>query len=130
MTEKPIDRIRALDVAWGEAVARRDLDALVGLYAADGAVLWQGEPAHVGSDAIRAAWQTMLKTAGLALTFTPDRIDVSESGDMASDFGKVTMAQDTPAGRQTMVAKYLVVWKRVGDDWKVFYDSYNTSSEG
>lgn len=123
--------ISALDAAWGEAVARRDLDALVALYDPDGTLVWPGTPAVRGADGIRAAYADMLKIPSLGLTFTPETITVSEAGDMASDFGRVTMVSaETPGGpTTTAVAKYVVVWTLVGGQWKVLYDSWN-SNEG
>jgi uncharacterized protein (TIGR02246 family) len=120
--------IRKLDVQWGKAASRKDLRATVAFYAKDGSVVWPGAPAAHGTKAIRAAWVELMKTPGLGLRFTPERIVVSDEADLASDFGKVQMTQRTSKGKQTMVAKYLVVWRKEGGDWKVLYDSYNLNS--
>ena len=123
-----IAAISRRDVEWGEAVGRRDLEALVAIYTEDGTLVWPGQPAIHGTDGIRAAWTELLKAPGLALGFTPERIDVAGDRSLASDFGKVTMTQDGPNGPETVIAKYVVVWKRVGGVWQVLYDSFNMNS--
>jgi uncharacterized protein (TIGR02246 family) len=120
--------IRKLDVQWGQAATKKDLAATLAFYATDGSLVWPGAPAAHGTRAIRAAWVGMMKTPGLGLRFTPERIVVSDEADLASDFGKVRMTQQTARGKQTMVAKYLVVWRKEGGAWKVLYDSYNLNS--
>jgi len=123
--------IRENDVAWGKAACEKDLDAVVSLYCKDGALLWTGEPAAVGIAAIRKNWAEMMKIPGLSLEFIPERIVVSESGDLASDFGVVKLGQEDAANFSYTVvtAKYLVVWRKEKNGWKVLYDSYNLNSE-
>jgi uncharacterized protein (TIGR02246 family) len=122
--------IRKLDKEWGDAASKKDLKTVVALYARDGSLLWPSEPAHYGTAAIRAAYTKMFKEfKGLTLRFTAKRIDISEGGDLASDFGVVALGYDDPEkGRVKLTAKYLVVWKKVNGAWKVLYDSYNMNS--
>jgi uncharacterized protein (TIGR02246 family) len=118
--------IRKLDVEWGDAACKKDLETVVACYARDGSVVWPGAPAAHGTANIRAAWKGIFKEfKGLTLKFTPERIDISHDGDMAVDFGKVAFGHDTPKGRVEESAKYVVVWKKVRGAWKVLYDSYN-----
>lgn len=123
--------IRKLDAAWGQAASRYDLDAVVGFYAQNGSVVWPGAPAAHGTAHIRAAWQQMFALyKGLTLDFTPERIDLAQGGQLAADFGKVAFGHDTPQGRVEETAKYVVVWKKVDNIWKVLYDCYNMNSFG
>jgi ketosteroid isomerase-like protein len=122
--------IREQDVAWGKAACKKDLDAVVSLYCKDGCLAWAGEPPAQGIAAIRKSWAQMMKIPGLSLEFIPDRIVVSESGELASDFGVVKLGQEDPANYSYTVvsAKYLVVWRKEKSGWKVLYDSYNLNS--
>ena len=118
--------IRALDAAWGKAATAKDLDAVVDFYAPDGSLVWPGAPAAHGTAAIRACWQAMIATTpGLALRFDAERIVVSGDATLASDFGKVSFGHEVDGKPVTEVGKYVVVWRREGDAWKVLYDSYN-----
>jgi len=127
-TQKEEQAIRALDADWNAAIAKKDLDAIVNLYAADGATMWPDAPASRGSAAIRAAWVELMKTPGITGTIVVDRIQVAQSGDVAFDEGHVNLEVDTPQGRAKETVKYLVGWKKVGGAWKVAYDMYNSNA--
>lgn len=122
--------LRKLDADWGDAATRHDLEAVVAFYAEDGSLVWPGAPAHHGRQKIHAAWSEMFKMyKGLTLSFFPERIDIAPGGEMAADFGKVTLGQDTAKGHVEETAKYVVVWKKVEGAWKVFYDCYNMNTD-
>lgn len=123
--------IRKLDEEWGKAASAKDLDAVVAFYASDGSLVWPGAPPAHGTDQIRANWKNMLKTTpGLHLRFIPERIVIADDGTLASDFGKVEFAHDLNEWMHVQeTAKYLVVWKKVKDSWKVLYDSYNMNTD-
>jgi uncharacterized protein (TIGR02246 family) len=127
-TQKEEQAIRALDADWNAAIAKKDLDAIVNLYAADGATMWPDAPASRGSAAIRAAWVELMKTPGITGIIVVDRIQVAQSGDVAFDEGHVNLEVDTPQGRAKETVKYLVGWKKVGGAWKVAYDMYNSNA--
>jgi uncharacterized protein (TIGR02246 family) len=127
-TQKEEQAIRALDADWNAAIAKKDLDAIVNLYAADGATMWPDAPASRGSAAIRAAWVELMNTPGITGTIVVDRIQVAQSGDVAFDEGHVDLEVDTPQGRAKETVKYLVGWKKVGGAWKVAYDMYNSNA--
>jgi len=123
--QKEEQAIRKLDDDWNAMIAKKDLDAIVALYATDGATMWPDAPPSKGPDAIRAAWIELLKTPGVSATIVADRIQVAQAGDLAFDEGHVNLEVDTPQGRARETAKYLVGWKKVGGAWKVAYDMYN-----
>jgi uncharacterized protein (TIGR02246 family) len=120
--------IRRLDDQWNAAIARKDVEANVALYAGDGAVLWPDAPAGRGTAQIRSAWTEMFKATNLKLQLTPEEIHVSTGGDLATDVGQVLAEMDTPQGHVRQSAKYLVVWKKVNGTWKVQYDAFNANA--
>lgn len=123
------DDIRKLDVDWGKAASRKDLEGVVAFYASDASVVWPGAPAAHGTADIRAAWSELMKTPGLSLEFIPERIQIAASGDMAIDFGVVKFGHDTNAWAHLLeTAKYVVVWKKIKGTWKVMYDCYNMNT--
>jgi ketosteroid isomerase-like protein len=129
----PVDKaadeqaIRGLAVQWAAAVEKRDLDAVMAFYTSDATAAWPDAPAIHGTDAIRAGWAEVLKTPGLVLRFTPERVDIANNGDIAVDFGKIESEFDGPTGRVQDVAKYLVVWQKVDGQWKARYDTFNSN---
>ena len=120
--------IRQLDDQWNAAIARKDVEANVAFYAADGVVMWPDAPAGRGTAAIRSAWTEMFKASNLKLVLTPEEIHISPAGDLATDMGKVVAEMDTPQGHAREDAKYLVVWKKVNGAWRVQYDMFNANA--
>jgi ketosteroid isomerase-like protein len=131
--------IRKLDKAWSDAASKGigNLDNMVSVYAPNATVVWPDQPPAHGPKAIRKVWKSAFEQFHeLHVTFGPVRIGISEAGDMASDFGKVSMAWTetkkvkgrTVKQRVKAKAKYLMVWTKVDGAWKVLYDSYNMNA--
>jgi uncharacterized protein (TIGR02246 family) len=119
--------IRELDRKWVEGIAAKDLDSTVAHYADDAAFLAPNASVSTGKVAIRAAWEGLLKSPGLSLTFGPTTIRVARAGDMAYEIGTYKIGMDAPGGRAEDEGKYVYVWTRVGGDWKVAADIFNSS---
>jgi uncharacterized protein (TIGR02246 family) len=120
--------IRKLDAEWSQAAQDKDLDRVITFYATDGSVVWPGDPAAKGQAGIRARWEAAYKsTPELYLRFEPTHIEISDSGDLASDFGVVYFAPNPKPDDTDNIAKYLVVWQKQNGTWKVLYDCWNTN---
>lgn len=63
-----------------------------------------------------------------AWTFTPQRIEIAQSGDLAADQGTAEIVFHSDKGDSTLAVKYLGVWNRVDGQWKVLYDMWNTNA--
>ncbi|UCG89318.1 MAG: DUF4440 domain-containing protein [Gemmatimonadota bacterium] len=120
--------IRALSRQWQAAVDARDLDACLEFYAPDAIEMQPNAPAIVGVPAIRAWFETGLLQPGISNFFEPDTIEVAASGDLAYDRGTYRFSMETPAGRVEDVGKYLMIWKKIGGEWKVVVDISNSDS--
>jgi uncharacterized protein (TIGR02246 family) len=111
---------------WLQLVKAKDAAGIAALYAEDGAVMPPNAPIGKGRAAIQQTWASMMQTPGFDLTFTPEQIVVSSSRDMALDRGTYSLAI-APAGKtQTDTGKYVVVWRKVGGDWKAAADIFNS----
>ena len=109
------------------AVAARDTDAVAGLYSTDARTLAPNAPRADGHDAIRALWVGFLSTPGLNLTFSSTDVTVSEAGDMAYDVGTYQLTMTGPKGQPIQdVGKYVTIFKKVGDEWKISVDTFNS----
>jgi uncharacterized protein (TIGR02246 family) len=111
---------------WLQLVKAKDAAGIAALYAEDGAVMPPNAPIGKGRAAIQRTWASMMQTPGFALTFAPEQIVVSASGDMALDRGtySLTIAPDGTA--QTDTGKYVVVWRKIGSEWKAAADIFNS----
>ena len=111
---------------WLQLVKAKDAAAIAELYAEDGAVMPPGAPIGKGRAAIQKTWASMMQTPGFDLTFVPEQIIVSSSGDMALDRGTYKLAI-APGGKpQTDTGKYVVVWRKIGGEWKAAADIFNS----
>ena len=111
---------------WMQLVKAKDAAAIADLYAADGAVMPPNAPIGKGRAAIQKAWAGMMQMPGFDLTITPEQIIVSSSGDMALDRGTYRLSVAPEGKTQTDTGKYVVVWRKIGDEWKAAADIFNS----
>jgi uncharacterized protein (TIGR02246 family) len=111
---------------WLELVKAKDAAGIAALYAEDGAVMPPNAPIGKGRAAIQQTWASLMQTPGFALTFAPEQIVVSASGDMALDRGTYRLALAPHGTAQTDTGKYVVVWRKIGDEWKAAADIFNS----
>jgi uncharacterized protein (TIGR02246 family) len=119
--------IRALDTAWSHAAETKDLDKAVSFYADDASMLPANMPIATGKDAIRAVWTQLLSTPGSSLTFSPSKIVLSKSHDMAYEIGSFQATANDQQGKPaTSTGKYVVNWQKRAGQWKVVADIFNS----
>jgi len=73
--------IRQSKIARARAYAAKNVDRIVAQYADDGSSMVPGAPMMTGIAAIRTGVIDQLADPKFALSFHPDKIEVSESGD-------------------------------------------------
>jgi ketosteroid isomerase-like protein len=111
------------------AVTAKDIDAVVNTYSSDARSLPANMARADGHDAIRTTWGEFLKTPGLNLAFTSSDVSVSEAGDIAIDVGAYEMTSTGPKGEPMKdVGKYVTIFKKVGDEWKIAVDTFNSDA--
>lgn len=111
---------------WLKLVKAKDSVAIAALYAEDGAIMPPNAPIGKGRAAIQQTWASLMATPGFDLTFVPEQIIVSSSGDMALDRGTYKLAVAPKGTVQTDTGKYVVVWRKIGSDWKAAADIFNS----
>jgi uncharacterized protein (TIGR02246 family) len=119
--------IRAHVDHWLQLVKAKDASGIAGLYTEDGAVMPPNAPIGKGREAIQQTWASMMGTPGFDLTFNPEQIVISSSGDMALDRGTYTLTVAPAGTTQTDTGKYVVVWRKIGGDWKAAADIFNSN---
>jgi uncharacterized protein (TIGR02246 family) len=118
---------------WLQLVKAKDAAGIAALYAEDGAVMPPNAPIGKGRAAIQQAWASIMQTPGFGLTFSPEQIIVSSSGDMALDRGTYNLTLAPGGTARTDTGKYVVVWRKIGSEWKAAADIFNSDlprSEG
>lgn len=121
------DRIEQLLTAFAAAFNSRDAATVASLYADDAVLMPQGVTMIKGRVAIQAAIAAMVGGGGI-LRFNPiSEVDVTEGRAVAAGTYSVTIPgpEGATSAPQVVAAKYLTVFKRVGNDWKIAYDMQN-----
>jgi ketosteroid isomerase-like protein len=120
--------INKLDKAWSAAAGSKDLEKTVSYYSDDASAYPFNAPIATGKEAIQQLWSHLMSLPGFALSFTPTKIEVAKSGDIAYDVGTFELKTTDPQGKLVSEAgKYVVVWKKQPKgQWKVIADIFNT----
>ncbi len=93
-------------------------------YAASDAVLLRNDTLIKGREALKNSYTSLEKSEKVKLTWKPDFVDVSVSGDLGYTYGKYTYTvQDSPGGERTSEGIFHTVWKRQKNgNWKFVWD--------
>jgi ketosteroid isomerase-like protein len=108
------------DRGWSQTT--KDLDKFASYYASDATVYAPGVPAVTGTDNIRKMMGDMLSAPGTTLSWMATGASVAAGGDLGTTSGAYEMS--SPAGSEK--GKYITVWKKEGDAWKVTQDIFNS----
>ena len=114
----PADVTGALE----QAITRHDLAASVALFSDDAQILPQHGPAVRGRQEIEAYlddWTTP------KVTYDTDTELTLVRGDLGIEQGRYRI-RNVRRGSDVEDGKYLHVWRRVGNDWKLYRIIYNT----
>ncbi len=92
-------------------------------FADDNAVILRNNNIIRGKDSIKL-WFSQQSYSNVRLTWKPDFIDVSESGDLAYTFGKYTFSIiDSTGEERSSEGIFHTVWKKQPDgSWKYVWD--------
>jgi len=115
--------IQQLNDAWTAAFNKGDGAAVAGMYAEDAYVLPPGAEIVKGRAAIEAFWKQAVQQFGDAKLTAIAVLPLSRSA--AREIGTVTLTTKAPS--QQIVGKYVVLWRKVGRDWKLATDIWNTN---
>jgi ketosteroid isomerase-like protein len=114
--------IEAANTKWMEFFNKGDFAAIASLYTTDATAFPPGSPMVNGNAAIGAMWK------GLAEQVTDPKLttlDVKSLGSSAArEIGNFSLKTKGPTP-QEVTGKYVVVWEKVGSDWKLATDIWN-----
>ena len=115
--------IEKLNDAWTAAFNKGDAAAVAALYTEDAYVLPPGSAMVKGRTAIEAFWRQAAQQMTDAKLTTLDVLPLGRSA--AREIGTVSLKTKSQPP-QEVVGKYVVVWRKVGRDWKLATDIWNT----
>jgi uncharacterized protein (TIGR02246 family) len=115
--------IEKLNDVWTAAFNKGDAAAVAALYTEDAYVLPPGSGIVKGRAAIEAFWRQAAQQMSDAKLTTVDVLPLGRSA--AREIGTVTLKTKSQPP-QEVVGKYVVVWRKIGRDWKLATDIWNT----
>ena len=119
------ETLMALEREWSGMYGEGNVDGIAGLLANESVLLAPGLSPVVGRDSVVAATRALMAaevTDGMSVSWEPQAVFVSSSGDMAYDYGR---ARTTLADGSVVEGSYLVVWTKEDGEWKVAADIFN-----
>jgi uncharacterized protein (TIGR02246 family) len=115
--------IEKLNDAWTAAFNKGDAATVAALYTEDAYVLPPGSAMVKGRAGIEAFWRQAAQQMTDAKLTTVDVLPLGRSA--AREIGTVTLKTKSQPP-QEIVGKYVVVWRKVGREWKLATDIWNT----
>jgi uncharacterized protein (TIGR02246 family) len=116
--------IEAVNAKWVDFFNKGDFAGVASLYTDDAAVFPPGAGIVRGRDAIGAMWK------GLAEQVSDPKVTTHEVKSLGSaaarEIGTVSL-KTKEATPKEITGKYVVVWEKVGNDWKLAVDIWNDS---
>ena len=117
--EELMEEIDGANKAFAKAILGNDIDHLVNDYTEDGCIIAPSTPKTCGKEAIRAFWQSVIASE-------PKNVEIitlaagGESG-LAFASGDLLI---TDAGGTLHENRFVLVFKKVADTWKLHIDSW------
>ncbi len=116
--------IQKLETQFAEAANKQDAAAVARFYTEDATVLPAGADMVKGRDGIQKLWGAFVKDSSPSLMLTT--VNVEDYGQAAREIGQFSLDAHSKEGQVSKVeGKYVVVWKKVGGDWRLDTDIWN-----
>ena len=114
--------IQGLDDKWTEAFNRGDAAAVAAMYTEDAYALPAGHDMVKGRAAIEAFWKETMQQLGDAKLVVVDVVPLGPRA--AREIGTFSF-QTKAQSPQPVVGKYVVVWRKLGNNWLLATDIWN-----
>lgn len=113
--------IAAVNRAFEEAANERDTERLAALYTADAIVMPPDAPFVKGRENIQQLFRSAYQQRGLK-EMRLNTLDLEIVGDTAYEVGEAVLSLASGGATD----KYVQVWKKVGGQWRMHLDIWNT----
>lgn len=118
------EKVMQLSREWAESAASGDVEKTLSYWADDAIVMMAGQGKLHGKQAIRQMVEESFRTPGFKITWQPQSVEVSESGDIAYlvEESQVTFT-DSTGTPVTLRNNAVTIWKKQSDgSWKNVVD--------
>lgn len=123
LTQPIAQQLRSCNDAFEAAFQQQNSARLAAFYTPDGVLLPPGSPEIGGTEAIQQFWQGVMNMGVARAKITT--VTAEDLGDTAIEQGQFVLSGAD--GNQLDHGKYMVIWKRTGDQWHLHQDIWNSS---
>jgi ketosteroid isomerase-like protein len=121
-TPQPSPEIGAMSESWQAAFNAGDIETLAAMYSEDARLLPPNAELSQGREAVRAAFGEMIDSGvGIEL----ETVEAISAGELAYRLGTYHI---TVADEVVETGKYVETWEKVGGEWKITNDIWNSDS--
>ncbi len=119
-TKSEGEKLTKLSKDWSEVASTGDVQKTVSYWADDALVMSAGQPPLKGKAAIRQMVEESFKMPGFRISWQPETVEVSESGDMAYMIENSQISFTDSTGKPvTLKNKAVSIWRKQPDgSWK------------
>jgi uncharacterized protein (TIGR02246 family) len=119
-TKSEGEKVMKLSKEWSEVASKGDVEKTVSYWADDAFVMSAGHSPLNGKAAIRKMVEESYKIPGFRISWDPQSVEVSESGDMAYIIENSEVSFTDSTGQQvTLKNKAVSIWRKQSDgSWK------------
>lgn len=122
---KHINQILANIEAFSNYYVNGETEKLVASYTVDGKILPANSDVRSGPEALRNWWAVREGVTILRHKITP--LEIRITGKYAHDHGYYEGETMNAAGEKfPFKGKYVIVWQKVGKEWKIYLDMWNS----
>ncbi len=114
------EKIMQLSKEWSQAAASGDVDKIVSYWADDAVAMSAGDPPVQGKDALRQMVTQGFAMPGFSISWQPQSVEVSKSGDMAYLIEDSQISYKDSTGNPVVINnKAVSIWrKQANGEWK------------
>ena len=114
--------VEVANAKWIESFNKADFAEIASFYTADAIALPPGSAMVRGREAIGAMWKSTAEQVGDPKLTTVDLKPLGSSA--AREIGTYSLKTNSSTP-QEVTGKYVVVWEKIGNDWKLATDIWN-----
>jgi uncharacterized protein (TIGR02246 family) len=118
------EKVMQLSREWSKVASSGDVDKTVSYWAEDAYMVSAGQPPLKGKPAIRQMVEESYKIPGFRISWEPQSVEVSDSGDMAYLIENSQVSYSDSTGKPlTQNSKAVSIWRKQSDgNWKNVVD--------
>jgi uncharacterized protein (TIGR02246 family) len=118
------EKVMQTSKEWSQTAATGDTEKTLSYWAEDAVLMSDGQPPLNGKAAIRQMVEQSMKMPGFRISWQPQSVQVSESGDMAYLIENSQVSYLDSTGKSTTTnSKVVTIWRKQADgSWKNVVD--------